>query len=155
MSSNIRQGLSRVEQVCIQVAAGSRDVHIYNEKTLDFQRTVRISQPYPYPYGFILGTTAEDGDNLDCYLITREEVLPGAIVECEPIGLLEQLEGEEVDHKILAALPGQDAPLSQELFRELQDFIYTVFAAFPDVDVRLGRLLPREIALRHIQSHRS
>ena len=140
-------------KVCIQVTAGSSDVHTYNEKTLDFKRTVRISQPYPYPYGFILGTTAEDGDNLDCYLITGEGVDPGAIVECEPIGLLEQHEGEEVDHKILAALPGQDVSLSKELFQELQDFIYTVFAEFPETRVRVGPLRSREAALRHIQAH--
>jgi inorganic pyrophosphatase len=140
-------------KVCIQVAAGSSDVHIYNEKTLDFKRTVRISQPYPYPYGFILETTAEDGDNLDCYLITGEGVDPGAIVGCEPIGLLEQHEGEEVDHKILAALPGQRVPLSKELLQELQDFIYTVFAEFPETRVRVGPLRSREAALRHIQAH--
>lgn len=140
-------------KVCIQVAAGSSDMHIYDEKTLDFKRTVRISQPYPYPYGFILGTTAEDGDNLDCYLITGEGVDSGEIVECEPIGLLEQHEGEEVDHKILAALPGWDVPLSRELLQELQDFIYTVFAEFPDTRVRVGPLRSRQAALRHIQAH--
>lgn len=140
-------------KVCIQVTAGSSDVHIYNEKTLDFKRTVRISQPYPYPYGFILGTAAEDGDNLDCYLITGKDVDPGAIVECEPIGLLEQHEGEEVDHKILAALPGRDVSLSKELFQELQDFIYTVFAEFPESRVCVGPLRSREAALRHIQAH--
>jgi hypothetical protein len=142
-------------KVCIQVAAGSSDVHIYNEKTLDFKGTVRISKPYPYPYGFILGTTAEDGDNLDCYLITGEDMVPGAIVECEPIGLLEQHEGEEVDHKILAALPGLDVTLSPGLLQKLQDFIYAVFTDFPETRVRVGPLLPRAAALRHIQAHRS
>jgi inorganic pyrophosphatase len=139
-------------KVCIQVAAGSRDVNVYNEKTLEFQRTVRISQPYPYPYGFILGTTAEDGDNLDCYLLSREKIEPGAIVDCEPIGLLEQREDQELDHKILAAIPGQDVTLTPALLLELQDFIYAVFAAFPEARVRVGPLLPREAAVQHIQA---
>ena len=108
----------------------------------------------PYPYGFILGTRAADGDNVDCYLITTEPLQSGRIVECEPIGLLEQDEDGEVDHKVLAAMPGQAVEVGQALLQELRDFIYAVFAQFPDVDVRVGRLLPREVALRHIQACR-
>lgn len=76
------------------------------------------------------------------------------LVECEPIGLLEQREGQEIDHKIVAALPGQHVVLSQTLLQELQDFIYAVFAEFPDEDVRVGPILPREAALKHIQTCR-
>jgi len=75
-------------------------------------------------------------------------------VECEPIGLLEQDEDGEVDHKVLAAMPGQEVELSQRLLKELQDFIYTVFAKFPDMHVRVGPILPREAALQHIQTCR-
>jgi inorganic pyrophosphatase len=141
-------------KICIQVEAGSCDVNQYAEKTLEFKETIRVSFPYPYPYGFILETNAEDGDNLDCYLITKERLKPGAIVECEPIGLLEQREDEEVDHKILAAMPGQDVLVGQKLLQELQDFIYAVFATYPDVDVCVGPILSREAALHHIQACR-
>jgi len=142
-------------KVCIQVVAGSCDKNLYNEKTLEYKETRRVSQPYPYPYGFILETSAADGDNLDCYLITNERLRNGNIVECEPIGLLEQHEDEEIDHKILAAMPGQDdVVISQKLLQELQDFIYAVFARFPDVDVCVGPILPREAALHHIQACR-
>ena len=141
-------------KVCIEVAADSCDRHRYNEKTLEYKGTRRTSRPYPYPYGFILGTRAADGDNVDCYLITNESLKAGTIVECEPIGLLEQDEDGEVDHKILAALPGQDTEVGQGLLEELRDFIYAVFAQFPDVSVCVGRMLPREAALHHIQACR-
>ena len=141
-------------KVCIQVEAGSREKHRYNEKTLEYKGTSRVSRPYPYPYGFILGTNGADGDNLDCYLITHERMPAGTIVECEPIGLLEQDEDGEVDHKVLAALPGQDVEVGQGLLQELRDFIYAVFAQFPDVSVRVGRMLPREAALQHMQACR-
>jgi len=75
----------------------------------------------------------------------------GTIVECEPVGLLEQDEDGEIDHKVLAALPGQDVALGQELLRELQDFIYGLFAQYPDVRVRVGPLLSRKAALHHLQ----
>jgi inorganic pyrophosphatase len=141
-------------KVCIEVEAGSCDRHRYNEKTLEYKSTRRISQPYPYPYGFILGTSAADGDNVDCYLITNDHLHAGTVVECEPIGLLEQDEDGEADHKVLAVMPGQGIEVGQGLLQELWDFIYAMFAQFPDVCVRVGRLLPREAALHHIQACR-
>ena len=141
-------------RVCVQVEAGSRDKHRYNEKTLDYKGTSRVSQPYPYPYGFILGTSGADGDNVDCYLITHERLQTGTIVECEPIGLLEQEEDGEIDHKVLAAMPGQEVEVGQALEQELRDFIYAVFRSFPDVRVYVGDILPREAALHHIQVNR-
>lgn len=141
-------------QVRIEVAAGSCERHRYNEKTLEYLGTRRTSRPYPYPYGFILGTRAADGDSVDCYLITRASLLAGTLVECEPIGLLEQDEDGEVDHKVLAALPGQHIELGQDLLQELRDFIYAVFAQWPDIHVQVGRLLPRQAALQHLQACR-
>jgi inorganic pyrophosphatase len=140
-------------KVFIEAEAGSRNKNRYDEKTLEYKGTREVSQPYPYPYGFILGTRGEDGDCVDCYLITNDTVSAGTMVECEPIGLLEQHEGEEIDHKVLAALPGELVNLDEELLKELQGFIYAVFAEFPEVHVHVGRILPREAALRHIQNY--
>jgi inorganic pyrophosphatase len=138
-------------EVLIQVAAGSREKHVYNERTLEYLETRRTARPYPYPYGFVIGTSAADGDCVDCYVLTPEPLQAGAIVACEPVGLLEQDEGGEIDHKVLAALPGQDVVLEHKLLQELQDFIAALFAAYPDIHVRVGPLLPREAALRHLQ----
>jgi inorganic pyrophosphatase len=140
-------------KVCIQVAAGSREKRRYNEKTLEYKGMSRGSLPYPYPYGFILGTNGSDGDNLDCYLITREHLQAGTIVECEAIGLLEQVEDGEIDHKVLAAIPGQQVETDQELGQVLREFIYSVFRQFQDVHVHVGELLPRQAALDYIQEY--
>jgi inorganic pyrophosphatase len=142
-------------KVCIEVAAGSCDKHLYDERTLEYKGTRRVSRPYPYPYGFIVGTSAADGDGVDCYVITHHKLQAGAIVACEPVGLLEQDEDGEVDHKVLAALPGQNVTLDQALLQELRDFIYAAFAQFPDVRVSVGRILPRGVALQHIQKFRA
>ena len=137
--------------ILIQVEAGSRDKNLYNEKTLEYKRRSQVSRPYPYPYGFIIGTSAADGDCVDCYIITNDRLKAGSIVECDPIGLLEQEEDGEVDHKVLAAIPGQHVELDQGLLEELREFIYAVFAQFPEVNLRIGRILSREEALDHIQ----
>ena len=141
-------------QVLIQAEAGSHDRKIYNEKTLEYRETRQMPQPFPYPYGFVIDTSAEDGDAVDCYLITKDRLKAGSIVGCEPIGLLEQHEGDEIDHKVLAAMPGQDVETGAELLKELQDFIYSVFAQFQDIQVRVGPIQSRAVALNHIQKLR-
>jgi inorganic pyrophosphatase len=141
-------------KVLIQVAADSCDKNLYDEKTLEYKETRHVSQPYPYPYGFILGTSAEDGDAVDCYVITKERLKSGTLIECEPVGLLEQDEDGEIDHKVLAALPGQEVDLDEGLRKELQDFIYALFSQYPDMRVSVGPIHPREAAVSHIQEFR-
>ena len=141
-------------KVLIQVEAGSRERNLYNEKTLEFKGKHQMSRPFPYPYGFIIGTSAADGDCVDCYIITRDKLQAGSIVECEPVSLMEQDEDGEIDHKVLAALPGQTVEPGEGLLAELRDFIYTLSAPFPEVHIRIGRILPREAALKHIQEFR-
>jgi len=141
-------------KVLIQVDGGSTERRIYNERTLEHKETQQVSRPYPYPYGFILGTRSEDGDSVDCYIITHESLRAGSIVECEPMGLLEQNEGDEIDHKVLAVLPDQQVDLNKDVLNKIQDFIYAIFANFPDVHITVGNLLPREDALRHIEELR-
>ena len=138
-------------KVMIQVAAGSCDKNFYDERTLEYKESRQVSRPYPYPYGFILGTNAADGDCVDCYLITRDDVAPGDIVACQSFGLLLQDEAGEVDHKVLASIPGQDVASGEELLRELEEFIFSIFAGYPQVRVRVGPILPREAALLHLQ----
>jgi inorganic pyrophosphatase len=138
----------------IQVAGGSTDRRIYNEHTLEYQETRKGNLPYPYPYGFILGTWSEDEACVDCYVITHSKLEAGSIVECEAAGLLEQYEGEEIDHKVLAVLPNEQMELNREIEERLQNFIHQAFAGYPEMKVTVGNILPREEALRHIEQSR-
>ena len=142
-------------EVFIEAEAGSRNKQRYDEQTLVYQRTDRVLHPYPYPYGFVLGTRGEDGQCADSYVITRTHLKAGTSVSCEPFGLLEMQEDDEVDHKILAALPGERVEASEALREELCDFIVAIFARFPEVRVRVGRILPRKAALAHLERCRA
>jgi len=110
-----------------------------------------MPRPFPYPYGFILGTSAADGGCVDRYIITRDMLKSGSILECDPVGLLEQAEGDEVDHKVLASLSGQHVTPDQKLLEELRSFIYDLISSFPDANLQVGGILPRETALQYIQ----
>src|ERR1700760_1738804 len=50
---------------------------------------------FPYDFGFVPGTKAEDGDPLDVLVLTDEPLFPGCLVECSLIGVLKAEQKEE------------------------------------------------------------
>ena len=44
---------------------------------------------YPYDWGFIPSTKAEDGDPLDVLQIHNSQTYPGVVLRCRPVGILE------------------------------------------------------------------
>ena len=50
---------------------------------------------YPYDWGFIPSTKAEDGDPLDVLIIHDAATYPGLVLTCKPIGVLEVLQSFE------------------------------------------------------------
>lgn len=128
-------------RVFIENESGSNIKSVHDEKALRLLRTVEVARPYPFPYGFVLDTTNDDGDNLDCYVLTERALRRGDIVECEPIGLMEQLENDEQDHNILATLPGESMLVCDEVRTRLTDFVLHVFDNIPGRAVRAGRFL--------------
>ena len=141
-------------KVFIQNEAGSSRKHYHDEKTLELKRTVDVSKPYPFPYGFILETTADDGWNVDCYVITRQRLTTGQIVACEPVGLMQQFEDGAADHNVLAVLAGETATIDAALQETLCAFSLNVFAHIPDKRMIVGPFLGRLEAEAHIAAHR-
>ena len=137
--------------VFIQNEAGSDQNHVHDEKTLTYQRTDTVSEPYPFPYGFILDTTSEDGDNLDCYVITQQPLKTGTVVDCEAVAMLEQIEDGEEDHNILATVPGEAPEIGSSVVDTLRKFISQVFKHIPGKQITTGRLLPQAAAREHIR----
>lgn len=147
-------------KVFIENEAGSDQKNLYNEKTLEFKKAVTVSRKYPYPYGFILDTTSEDGDNLDCFVITNKELKGGQIVECEPIELMEQIETtwdeskgniDEQDHNVLAVFPDEKTEIDNDIKDRLREFILHVFDHLPNKKVRVGNFLNKNEALKYVE----
>jgi inorganic pyrophosphatase len=140
-------------RVLIENEAGSRRKNTYDETSLLWLKADDVSAEYPFPYGFVVGTTAGDGDAADCFVLTTRNLASGTIAECEPVGLLEQIEDGEVDHKVLAVLPGETFELSQAE-DDLRAFVSRVFAHLPGKRMTIGRLMDREAAKAYLAACR-
>jgi len=57
---------------------------------------------YPANYGVITSSLAGDGDNLDVLVLTREPIVPGALIQVRPVGVLKMLDGGDEDDKVIA-----------------------------------------------------
>ena len=65
-----------------------------------------VGLTYPYDWGFIPSTKAEDGDPLDVLMIHDAATYPGLVLRCKPIGVLEVVQiangSEERNDRIFA-----------------------------------------------------
>ncbi len=65
-------------------------------------RILHTSMVYPYNYGFIAGTSGEDGDPLDIMVISSAPFATGTFVVAKPIGNLLMKDEEGIDTKVIA-----------------------------------------------------
>ncbi len=89
---------------CIEISKGSKNKYELDKYSggLILDRVLYTSTHYPQNYGFIPRTLAGDGDPLDVLVICSESIVPLAMVECYPIGMLEMIDSGDVDTKIIA-----------------------------------------------------
>lgn len=64
-------------------------------------RILTPAMQYPANYGFIPGTLGDDDDPVDV-LVWGEPLIPGAVVQARPIGVLNMSDEGGLDQKILA-----------------------------------------------------
>ena len=139
--------------VFIENEAGSCIKHEHNEKTLELKGTSLVSRAFPWPYGFILHTTGQDGDNVDCFVLTQRPLRTGDIVDCDPIGMIEQIEDSEIDHKIFACFQDEEAVLDDAVIEKFKDFALHVFEHIPGKTKEIGRCCDRQTAVEYIDRH--
>ena len=105
--------------IFIEIPKNSKVKFEFDEKlkAIKLDRVLYGPNYFPFEYGFIKETLGEDGDPLDCVLISSENTFPGCLVEARPIGVLEMEDEEGIDNKILAV------PLEKidPNFKEIED----------------------------------
>ncbi|MGD1858248.1 MAG: inorganic diphosphatase [Leptolyngbyaceae cyanobacterium] len=95
--------------VLIEIAGGSKNKYEFDKDLNAFalDRVLFSSVQYPYDYGFVPNTLADDGDPLDGMVLMDEPTFPGCVIAARPIGMLEMIDGGDRDEKILC-VPDKD-----------------------------------------------
>lgn len=65
-------------------------------------RFIHTAMSYPFNYGFVPQTHADDGDPIDVLVLSACPVYPGCVMRCRTIGMLEMEDEAGTDTKILA-----------------------------------------------------
>jgi inorganic pyrophosphatase len=58
-------------------------------KAFTLSKPLLAGLTYPYDWGFVPSTRAEDGDPIDALIIHDAATYPGLVLKCKPIGVLE------------------------------------------------------------------
>src|SRR5436190_10382344 len=77
--------------VVVETPRGSRAKLDYDPKlkTFTLSKSLLAGLTYPYDWGFIPATAAEDGDPLDVMVIHEAATFPGLVLTCNIIGVLQ------------------------------------------------------------------
>ena len=65
-------------------------------------RFLNTAMYYPCNYGYVPQTISNDGDPVDVLVVTPVPLIPGAVVRCRPVGLLDMTDESGEDAKVLA-----------------------------------------------------
>jgi inorganic pyrophosphatase len=85
----------------IETPKSSRNKYAYDEKTDTFKlkRALPAGMVFPFDFGFIPSTIAEDGDPMDILVLTDAPTFPGCLVECLVLGII-KVEQEDDGRKV-------------------------------------------------------
>jgi len=85
-------------QVIIETPRGSRNKFAYDPKQQAFEvkAVLPAGMTFPYEFGFVPSTEADDGDPIDVLVLMDEPASPGCLAKCRLIG---GIKGEQMDDK--------------------------------------------------------
>ena len=123
-------------RVIIETPKGSRNKFAFNpqEHIFELKKVLPSGMSFPYDFGFVPSTKADDGDPVDVLVLMDEPAFPGCALSCRPIGVIQGEQGGkkkkvrndrilaiEKDARSWAKIKTLD-DLGREFCRELEDF---------------------------------
>ena len=117
-------------QVVIETPRGSSHKYTYDEEADVFKlkKTLPVGSSFPFDFGFVPHTLAEDGDPLDVLVIMDEPAYPGTLVACRLLGVLEatqrERDGREERNDRIVAVPAKTAMYAG--IKQLSDLSRTI-----------------------------
>jgi inorganic pyrophosphatase len=121
--------------VIVEVPKGCRNKYEYDNKInrIKLDRVLFSSVHYPADYGYVDGTLAEDGDEIDVLVLIEEPTFSGCFIQARPLGMLQMKDEKGIDNKILA-VPATDPiynyakdlhEISPHILTEIENFFLT------------------------------
>jgi inorganic pyrophosphatase len=85
----------------IETPRGSKNKYVYDPESGLFEcsQALHGGMTFPFDFGFIPSTRAEDGDPLDIIILMDEPAFPGCLVHARVIGVLEASQAEPAGSK--------------------------------------------------------
>jgi inorganic pyrophosphatase len=91
--------------VVIEVPVGGEPIKYEMDKasgTLFVDRFLYTPMRYPGNYGFVPHTLSADGDPIDVLVCNTRAIVPGAVINCRPVGVLIMEDDAGGDEKVIA-----------------------------------------------------
>jgi len=121
--------------VVIEVPIGGEPVKYEMDKasgTLFVDRVLYTEMRYPGNYGFVPHTLSDDGDPVDVLIANQRQLIPGAVMNCRPVGVLHMRDEAGQDEKIIAVPSGRVSAMYNGIdsYRDLPDMLMRRIAHF-------------------------
>lgn len=83
-------------RVVIETPKGSRNKFAFDpdDRVLELKKVLPSGMTFPYDFGFVPSTKADDGDPVDVLVLMDEPAFPGCVLSCRPIGVIEGEQGD-------------------------------------------------------------
>jgi len=83
--------------VVIETPKGSRNKYAFDEKQNIFalKKVLPAGMAFPYDFGFVPSTVAEDGDPVDVLVLMDEPAAVGCLLQCRIVGIIEGEQGSK------------------------------------------------------------
>lgn len=88
----------------IEIPQGSSNKYEFDHELEIFKLNRTLYSPlfYPFDYGWVCDTLAQDGDPLDILVITSQPTFTGCVIAARPLGVLMMRDDKGQDEKILS-----------------------------------------------------
>ncbi len=126
----------QILRVVIETPKGSRNKFAFNveDHVFELKKVLPAGMAFPYDFGYVPSTEADDGDPVDVLVLMDEPAFPGCVLKCRPIGVIQGEQGDKKkkvrNDRIIAV--EQDAhswadiktvgDLGKQFVRELEEF---------------------------------
>jgi inorganic pyrophosphatase len=129
-------------RVVIETPKGSRNKYAFNEdeRAFELKKVLPAGMTFPYDFGFVPSTLADDGDPVDVLVLMDEPAFTGCVLKARIVGIIEGQQtgkkGKERNDRVVAIEQDNHSfadikvigDLGKQFVRELEEFFVNYHA---------------------------